>query len=375
MLLKNIKNSLGQKTFEILVFWLVICLIIKASVFYLAFSEVQAGGSSPILCAWDCPYYEEIASKGYSYSPVHGTMAFFPLFPVTVQFLRNFIPGDFAWTGASMNFLLFGVVIAMFLLFCQQLDLKYWWLPSVIWSLDRFSFWATVPYTEVIFLLWVFVFLLILRKSQRPPALLLAAFVGGFSTASRLVGVALIGALGLGNFKYFLKKPLLGLICLVLGLWGVAAFWGYLEWKHGDWKLSLITTSHWGRHFDALGIFRSGFFLLKSFYFPTVLSTGLTLFWLVKSPLKIFAHEKWLFGILFLIPIMNSIPISITRYFSILFLGHIAWAYYIEKGFISAKPWQRILSWALTLAIIPEFFWQAKLLAKFMRNEVFNWAG
>ena len=69
-----------------------------------------------------------------------------------------------------MNFFLFSAVIAMFLWFSRNLGLKYWWLPSLLWSLDRFTFWAVIPYTEVLFLVWMLSYLVVMRKSDSPRA-------------------------------------------------------------------------------------------------------------------------------------------------------------------------------------------------------------
>ena len=333
----------------------------------------------PVFCSWDCPYYKEIAEVGYTWKPnQQGPLAFFPLYPKSVGLIRDtFFPNvEFAKVGIGINLLLFGTFSFMFMYWCWLVGLKLYWLPPIILAFDRFSLWAMVPYTEPLFLNFMLLFLISLRQLplDKFPRLLAASLIGGLASASRIVGVAFVAALGLAHFGYFIRRPHLGFMCLVAGVSGVLVFFGYLHVNLGAWNLSLRTTANWGREFSLLGVFNSIFYLIKHFYFPTILIFALTLWGIFKSPsqLSLNLTEKLLMAWLIFIPMANTIPVGVSRYFSVLIFGPLLFSYLIEK--YKLKHF-KLLSLGMTLFFVSEIYWQATLLGKFLRVEVFSWAG
>jgi len=357
-------------------YWALALVAFKIAIFLFAYLGVKAQGRVPDLCAWDCAYYKTIATTGYYYDPVnHGPLAFFPLYPKLVGLVQKFlsffqVSADFAWTGISINLFLFGTATFLLMLWSHRLGFKHWWLPALLWTLDRHTIWAQIPYTETLFCNLLLIFLILAEKplSKASQALAIAA-VGAVASANRIVGVSLVGALGLGNFAFFLRRPFLGLLTLALGLGGMIAFFSYVHLSFGSWSMSLETTDHWGRHFELLGLWSSSVKLLRSLYFPTVLTLSLCIWWLIKppAPFRFSGAQRWVHALLIFIPMANSVPISLTRYLSVLMIAYLAWAWVISTHY------RRWWCWILILSVIPEIYWQTQLLMKFMRAEVFFW--
>ncbi len=350
-------------------------VLLKVLVLFATLTLVKRQGVEPVLCSWDCGYYVEIAEKGYSWKEnQHGPLAFFPLYPLVAGTIRDFIfPSfSFAAVGIGLNLFLFGTFCMLFMYWSWLVGLSMFWMPAVILAFDRFSLWATVPYTEPLFLNFMMLFFLTLRRfpENSKRALLLSSLIGGFASASRIVGVAFVAALGLSKFNYFIRRPFFGLLCLLLGLAGVAAFFTYVHFALGSWDMSLKTTAAWNRKFSLLGFFNSAYYLLKQFYFPTILSWALTLWAIFKCPkeIKFNLTEKFLMAWLIFIPMANTIPVGLSRYFSILLFGPVM----ISLGLSRFNKWPYKVLFGLFLA--SELYWQVILLGKFFRFEVFSWA-
>ncbi len=377
--------QVANKTWKGLLGWALGLTILKALLLALAIHSVQSAGDKVTLCSWDCGYYKDIAEIGYSYNPGHhGTLAFFPGFPHFVQFIKTTFLTSFSFevVATGVNLALYFVFIFLFLVWCSKLGIQFIFLPALLISVDRFSFWAQVPYTEPLFCSLLLAGFLIMRNQNLSDIQkwLLTSFIGGSMSAVRLVGLSSIAALGLSQFRRFLKNPFLGVLCLALGVWGVVSYFSYVHISFGSWTKSFETTAAWGRHFDFWGIFTNSFEMIRRTYLPTMFLLPLTLWFIAKPPAKIALnhYERLCFLFLTLIPLANSIYVSLTRYLSILFLGHIALAYLFEKNF----SWKNLRhskqsQFALALLIvfcISELYWQHSLIAKFLRTEVFNWA-
>jgi hypothetical protein len=80
------------------------------------------------------------------------------------------------------------------------------------------------------------------------------------------------------------------------------------------------------------------------------------------------ALERWLHFFLFFIPMASSIPISLTRYLSVLLLGYVGFTQIYLKFLPTHKIWARA---TLVLFVASELAWQTCLLVKYFRGEVF----
>ncbi|MBS1984454.1 MAG: hypothetical protein JST16_09795 [Bdellovibrionales bacterium] len=345
-------------------------VLVKVGVLAVAHAWVSHLGVVPQLCTWDCSYYRDIATLGYTYTPEkQGTLAFFPVFPLLVRGVMAVTGASFEWAGIGLNLFLFGAACALLMRWSHDLGLKYFWLPAALWTADRFVLWPMVPYTEGIFALTILLFLNSQRHLRGGARWLVGAALGGLASGVRMVGVSLVAGLGLGEIKSFLRKPHWGALCLALGLAGVVAFFTYVHVRFGSWHLSLESTATWGRFFSVPGFFNSAWFMLRSTYFPTILILGLAMKWVVRPPREVALTptERWVFFFLFFIPMASTITACLTRFMSVLVLGHVACARWMEQR----RAWVQALCWALMLS---ELGWQVFLLSKFFEFRVFNWA-
>lgn len=356
------------------------CLLvtIKAAILAVAISSVQKQGVTPKLCNWDCGYYQDIALKGYGPGTQEGTVAFYPAFPMAVKYFWKFLPGeDFGWKGAVFNLLLFGLLVVLLMTWVEGLGFGHSWLVAGLLCVDRFSLWAQVPYTETMFLCIVLAFLVVSQRLKDSPLnLALAALIGGFASSVRFVGIACVGGIGLARLKTFIRNPPYGFLIAALGSWGVLSYFSYLEVNFGDWSAAIhVTEKVWGRSASFSGIFKSLWYIIKMGYFPTILLFFGSVYWVLDPPkwLRISGSERWMWASLILIPMAMTVQTSLTRYISIILLGHVFWAFTIRRmrkwplGWVFDGMWIGI--------ILVEIYFQEQLLEKFLRTEVFSWAG
>jgi len=358
--------------------------LFKGGILLFAHSQLVNQGIEPTLCAWDCPYYQTIASTGYRLEEpgVHGTLAFFPLIPIIGAFLSKLTHLPFAHSITLWNLILFSISGVLFLIWSKQILGRWAFLGLLLFTLDRTTFWSHVPYTESTFIFLMLLALVIDRTRFSNPKIefakpFIVSLIAGISSASRLIGVSIIGALGLSRFSYFLRRPHLGLLCLLIGLCGLLSFFFYVHVQFGSWQLSPQTTAAWGRHFTFIGFFKNFWLLLKAFYLPTVPVLLISLWVIFRNPKNLFtAFERWLFFVLLFIPMAQSIPASLTRYLSALIIAPVFFDHYFSTKFLLAKPLSRKIMTVLLVAFLAgELFWQTQLTLKFLKTETFNWAG
>jgi len=361
--------------------WAFVFLLIKVAVFSVATYLVKSAGEAYHLCTWDCGYYKAIATAGYDlFKPnVHSNLAFYPGFPLIVRFFMEATGLGFESTAVVVNLASFFLMTVLAMRWIWELGLKeLFYLPVLLWSADRYTFWSHVPYTESTFMLLGIAFLLLLRqrdlRQKKWVEFLLLPLSAGMLSAMRLVGMSAIASWGWGEFRKFLKSPVKGAWVLVLGLWGFLGFLAYLQSAQGDWSVGFQTTASWGRHFDLFGLPKNLFHLLKFFYFPTVLVVGLSSYILLNPPkeLNLSANERWFFGFLLLLPLLNSIPLSTTRYFSILLPAYVYVGHKLS-GVWSRWRWFHAGKIAVAVFVVSELMWQVRLTQKYFRAEAFNW--
>ncbi|HMV30259.1 MAG TPA: mannosyltransferase family protein, partial [Anaerolineales bacterium] len=117
-----------------------------------------ADESSPFLsmwAKWDSQYYVDIATNGYWFRPgQQSNVAFFPLYPMTVQVLSKFFDGKIILTGFLVsNLAFFGALIFFYLL--TELELGSDSAKRAVYYLAFFptSFFFSSVYTESMFVL------------------------------------------------------------------------------------------------------------------------------------------------------------------------------------------------------------------------------
>lgn len=354
--------------------WALLFLIVKVALFSFATYYLKSQNITPHFCSWDCGYYESIANAGYTaeLSGAQSNLAFFPAFPWLTHNLLGWTQLGFGLQGIALNLTLFFFGIYLLLLWSQDLGLgAFYFLPAALFTLDRYTLWSQVPYTESLFFVCTISYFMILRRAplgKWSPAL--AAAIGGLSTGVRLVGVALIGGLGLARLKSYVKNPLRGLAHLALGLAGVIAFFCYLQLSRGDWAMNLKASAAWHRELSFKGVFSSVWFLISTFYFPTIVVFACALYGIFFSggTLRFSLEEKISSLFLIFIPLASTAHTSLTRYMTMVLIAYPVWATLILRV---RKQWWYV-GWALILLL--ELYWQGALTIKFFKNEAFLWA-
>ena len=333
-------------------FSILIVLFVK----YVPYKENFLGGGlanylkNPYLWAlsnFDGEHYLSIASNGYRTL----TYFFFPLYPTIIHLLGNiFGNGLFVLNiiGASVS-----VVSLLFALFglhkllSLDFDEKTTYLIMLLVLLFPTSFYFATVYTESLFFalaVWTFYFA---RKSRWG----IAAFLGVFLTATRIVGIAILPALLAEWFIQYRKKlrtstkPLSYISFVPLGL---VSYLAYVWYEAGNVIEVFKNVSIFGPQRSSSIIllpqvfYRYIFKILPSLntnYFPVIFTTYLefmigTVFLLII----VFSFRKlrlsyWVFLLLgYLIPTLSGSFSSLPRYVLVLFPAYIFAAILLSKN-------------------------------------------
>ena len=149
-----------------------------------------ADESSPFLsmwAKWDSQYYVDIATNGYWFRPgQQSNVAFFPLYPMTMQALAKLFGGNLILTGFIVsNLAFFGALIFFYLL--TELELGSDSAKRAIYYLAFFptSFFFSSVYTESMFVLLSIATMYFARKHQW----VWAAVFGILTAATRNLGI------------------------------------------------------------------------------------------------------------------------------------------------------------------------------------------
>ena len=221
-------------------------------------SNYGLGSEYSYVCQWDCHWFADIVRNGYDLFP-HGNprgnaanWAFFPFFPLSASGFA-FVTGLPAWLSlvvvAKIFFLL---AIYSFIQLCKAYEPA---IPALlaggVIAFNPYSIYASVGYTEAMFLFFTCQFFIALKGNH----FLLAGLMGGLLSGVRLVGVIatvpyLIKAIpyGLSTSQQERIRLVLGLLLVPLGL---GFFMYFLYWRTGDaLAFSHIIQLGWNRYVD-----------------------------------------------------------------------------------------------------------------------------
>lgn len=149
-----------------------------------------ADANSPFLsmwAKWDSQYYVDIASNGYWFRPnQQSNVAFFPLYPMTMQVAAKFLHGDLILTGFILSnlALFFGLI---FLYRLTELEFDSDSAKRAVYYLAFFptSFFFSSIYTESFFVFLSIATMYFARKHQWT----LATVFGILTSATRNLGI------------------------------------------------------------------------------------------------------------------------------------------------------------------------------------------
>ena len=142
---------------------------------------------------WDAPHYIDIAKDGYVATGENSVfIAFFPLFPLLMKAM-SFLTGEYFIAGSIVSMLCFaGALFYVYKLVFRDYGAKTARRSQILMVLFPTAFFATIAYTEGLFLLLTAAFMYYLRQRR----LWAAAVLGFFAALTRSVGVMLVFPFG-----------------------------------------------------------------------------------------------------------------------------------------------------------------------------------
>lgn len=301
--------------------------------------------SNPLMWGWinfDGEHYLSIAQMGYQ--PL--TYFFFPIFPMMSKLVGNLIGGGFtnlAWSGLFIsNIAFFMALVGVWKISAMEFGKKIARNAILLLLFFPTSYYFGSYYTESIFLaltVWSFYFI---RRSQW----VYGGVFAGFSTAARIVGVALLPAY-LIEFWQTKKKNIWSIIGILLVPVGILIYMYYLNIKTGDPLNFFNTVSIFGPQRSSTFILLPQVFYRYFFkiipgvdysYFPNIFTTYLEIitgvifliltlvaFWKMRL-----SYAVYLF-LGYIIPTLSGSFSSFPRYVLVLFPAFILMARYVDK--------------------------------------------
>lgn len=197
------------------------------------------------LANWDGRHFLEIAQKGYTNKVQY---AFFPLYPLLINFFANFLNINFLYAGILINIVAaFGsIYILLKILRKYGEDAT---KATVYFLIFPTSFYLITAYSESLFLFFTLLTFFFAEKRN----FFLAALFAALTCLTRITGIAVI--LGLAvyvfNFKVRLREKI---TVLLLSLSGFGLYCLYLYTQTGNPFYFLVSELSWGRTFFVPGL-------------------------------------------------------------------------------------------------------------------------
>ena len=216
--------------------------------------------SAPIeraMCQWDCGWYLSIIQNGYDKSARfvanccwQANWAFFPLMPVTIAAIREFVRLSPEYIGilvSSASFFVF-VLLGARLRRATRDEADRWLWPALMlcWP---FSFYFHTIYTEALFAMLTLAVLVAAQERRMLAAGLLTALL----TATRPTGVFMIVVLFFLQLGDFLRARswrdrMMAMLPVIVAPAGLVLFMAFLYFRAGDPLAFQTIQSGWGRN-------------------------------------------------------------------------------------------------------------------------------
>lgn len=219
---------------------------------------------------WDAGWYRSIAMDGYARTPSpdgtgEANWAFFPLMPLVMRYLTQFIHGDLNVVTCIANSLFFlaGLAVAASYICKTRNSYVEALLFCLVYTFGPYSFYFSIFYSESLFFLFVVLFFMFMHEKRY----IAMGVVGALASATRNLGVFLVFAIAVqytvdyfrensgrslfGYWKGAFKNPrlVLGVALIPLGLFGFMAFLGHIM---GDPMAFIHIQYAWGEHESSL---------------------------------------------------------------------------------------------------------------------------
>lgn len=296
---------------------------------------------------WDGGHYLSIAKFGYLFA---SDFAFFPLYPLIIRSLTAIIGNEIFWglLISNLSFFLFLNIINKFL--TAKYSRKIAFNVFVTYLFFPSAFFATVFYSESLYLLFVSMFWYSINKKKY----LLSAIFISLSSFTRVIGSFLIISFFYNylNTKSSQINTYKNIIYPFLSATGIIIYMAYLFVAVGNPFQFHSVQALWGRQVtDPITVILSYTWSYFSGLRPPVdyLDYFLSLLFLLILILgrKKIQSSLWIFSILtILIPISTGTLTGMPRYL----LSSIG-AFIIAGNFLEEKPFLKKPVWAMSLVL------------------------
>jgi len=271
---------------------------------------------------WDGGWYLSIADRGYHYeagSTEYQTVAFFPLYPLLMHlFSGEHFTADMAGIIIS-NLSLLVALLYFYPLVRHSSSVKATRIATALLAFSPYSLFASVLYSEGLFLALLAAFLYYLQKKKWLTAGLLAGLSSGVRVTGAFLVIPLIAAVVTDAWTR--KKLTWRMISsLVVSEGGLLAYMVFLQTAFGDPLAFFKVQTSWERHFfdsaalmktfvteftSGAGLWRTSWTLLSRILDVWMLVTALALL-ILGLFLKLGREKLFLSGSLLLLYLVSS---------------------------------------------------------------------
>jgi Gpi18-like mannosyltransferase len=292
----------------------------------------QIGSSSCFkissLANWDGQHFLQIAEKGYL---LPYQLAFFPLYPILIKIFSSILQLSLLTTGVLLNWIL----IPLAFVFLYHLLMLSYSKKDTVWIMAMMlcfplSFFYLALYSETLFFCLSVMALFFYQKKKYWLSIIFLIML----TATRMVGIALVGAILID--LYFRKKPLDKFLLSFTGV-GLFALYGYF--KTGILFSIIYAESHWERLITLPGfaiynslsvIFREGI-SFKNYALVIDLVLVLLVLIILFRSYRVIPRLYFYYALFsLLIPLSTSTFLSLPRFILVIFPLFIA--FYIQSN-------------------------------------------
>lgn len=230
-----------------------IALFLVADVGARMIQHVPFAGALGTWVHMDAVWYLKIVTKGYTYSPVRGSLVdFFPLYPLVVWFVQHAL----FWSSSYSTALAAGFIVSWvsFLAACillyrltlDRFDAQVAYGAVILLAVFPFSFYDGAPFSESLYLALAIAAFLGIERREWGLASVAALLAGAERPPGLIVGGCVVLAYGLDwlRTRHNLRANVLWLVLTPLG---TASYMLFTWVRFGD-PMAYFKTSHAGWH-------------------------------------------------------------------------------------------------------------------------------
>lgn len=323
---------------------------------------------------WDAGWYLGIVRFGYEYIPGRSTsVAFFPLFPLLISVCDRVLPGGDVFAAlVVVHLALTAAVVYIYQLVKLDYGARVAWRTLAFTLAFPAAFFYSAVYAESLLLLALAGALYHARRGQWLRAGLFGAAAGAVKIVGLLLALPLLAEV-VSQRKLSWRRPW-PLVALALAPLGGLAYFAFLQYRYGDFRVFFRSESTWQRDTGSpvffMGIHRLLGYTGDLVYYPAnsaALNTAFlladtTLLWLfLAAGAYLWLRVRPSYGalvILFaLVPAFSGSPQSLNRYLAVLFPAFILLGRLRSEALRGAITVAFTMGLALTTYLFVQGYW------------------